>query len=239
MDVDQLHLTELSMSHPEIAKHIFSFLDIEHFAKAHEVCQAWAELVDPEDVWKARCINNWKSLQTDENLWRFIAHDIAPDSRTRWRQMYPLVRDLSPWIAHLQKNGKFVCSMTVHPMPDDSFLGDYEPGGLKIVDTQYQFVHLPTFVVPRNVAVHFEAETEGDRAGFDDFVRYLRGKVRGDVPTSRERTFIAIPREKCSCSFIQFHGESLFGFVARVPLEEHTPPIEEYTPTTECSCLLQ
>lgn len=218
MDCDQSNLSEISARLPVIVTRVFSYLDGEQLAKAREVCKTWNKLATDEGLWKPLCVKNWKSLEVDERLWQCITRDIAQDSPTRWREMYRLIHDLPPWKARLHKNSKYVCNLVVHPIPDSDFLGGRppQPQSSMIFESNYDIAHLPTFdiPVPQNVAVHFEPEQECDRDAFNDFIRYLRGKIRAEVPLERQRCFLMFhPEGPPSSTVVQYHCQSLFGFV--------------------------
>lgn len=94
---------------------------------------------------------------------------------------------------------------------------------------------LPTFDVPRYVAVHFEQEKECDQDGFNEFVQHLRSESekRHTVSEMLKRSFVLLPQVNGGTSAIQvqIRGESVFGWVGG----DRTP---DRPGTSGGSCLL-
>lgn len=219
-----MHMSELSTRHPDILHHVFGFLDGEELAKAREVCKTWNKLAADEDLWKVWCVKNWESLQSDEELWRFIARDIALNSPNRWRKTYPLVRDLPQWASQLLKNGKYVCNLRGHPIPESRYLGSGVRGIFEIPDPYYFISHLPTLDIPGEVALHFEPEQECDRDGFNEYVQHLRtqSQIIPEVSEKQQRSFMILPRAGGASSLTAMENQSLVLFVEGAPTSDRS-----------------
>lgn len=196
----------------ELAKHILSFLDGRNLAMAREVCRKWDEFACDDQLWKALCIKRWRSLETDEAVWKLIDRDITTDNPNKWRLLYPKVNRTPQWKCRLQKTGRFICNLVAHqiagtPLPDAGL-----PNVL-VVERRFNIMHLATFVLPDASVLYFEPEKESDRHGFEEFIQYLDKRTRAGLALEDQRRFIFIPPCDYTRNQVEYHGSSLLGVV--------------------------
>lgn len=196
----------------ELAKHIFSFLDGVHLARAREVCRKWNEFACEEPLWKALCLKRWRSLSTDKDLWRLINRNVDLNSPTKWRSIYPRVSKSPQWRCRLQKTGRFICNLIAHQISGNP-LGDVGLPGVLVVERRFNILHLQTFVLPDASVLYFEPEQESDKPGFDDFIEYLNRRTRAGLALEDQRRFIFIPPCEYTRTQVEYTGRSLLGVV--------------------------
>lgn len=196
----------------ELSKHIFSFLDGKHLAMAREVHPKWNEFACEEHLWRALCLSRWRSLETDQDLWKLIDKNVAVDAPQRWRKIYPTINKHAQWPCRLQKTGRFICNLIAHQI-SGAPLG---PNGLPkilVVERRFNILHLQTFVLPDASVLYFEPEQDSDRAGFNDFIEYLTKRTRAGLALEDQRRFIFIPPCDYTRTHVGYAGLSLLGVV--------------------------
>lgn len=194
------------------AKYIFGFLGGADLARAREVSSEWNELASAEHLWQALCLKICNALGTDEHLWPLITPSIARDSRTRWRQMYPLVKAVPQWNVRLQKTGKFLGNIVAHQIKGPTISGAGLPSVVN-VERRFNTLHLKTFVLPEAAFLYFEPKQESDSAGFNHFIQYLSRANRAGLALENERRFILIPPCEYTRTCVEYQGQSLIGVV--------------------------
>ena len=196
----------------ELAKHIFSFLDGENLARAREVCRRWNDFACEEPLWKALCLKKWRSLDSDEHVWKLIDKKIDKNTPNCWRRIFPKVNRSPQWRCRLQKTGRFICNLVAHQIAG-SPLGDAGLPEKLVVERRFNIQHLQTFVLPDASVLYFEPEQECDRNGFEDFIEYLNRRTRAGLALEEQRRFIFIPPCDYTHSQVEYHGQSLLGVV--------------------------
>lgn len=196
----------------ELAKHILSFLDGRHLAKAREVCRRWNEFASDEQLWKILCLRRWRSLDIDKDIWKLIDRSVDPNAPTRWRQIYPKVSKTPQWKCRLQKTGRFICNLVAHQLSGTA-LGDVGLPNILVVERRFNILHLQTFVLPEASVLYYEPEHESDRAGFEEFIEYLHKRTRAGLALEDQRRFIFIPPCDYTRNHVEYQGRSLLGVV--------------------------
>lgn len=196
----------------ELAKHIFGFLDGHNLGRAREVCRRWNEFACEEPLWKNLCLKQWRSLDTDPELWKLIDKNIDPTGPNRWRLIYPEVNRRSQWRCRLQKTGRFICNLIAHQI-SGAPLSETGLPNILVVERRFNILHLQTFVLPDASVLYFEPEEESDRVGFDDFIEYLNKRTRAGLALEDQRRFIFIPPCEYTRTQVEYQGRSLLGVV--------------------------
>jgi len=195
-----------------ILNKIFSLLNARDLSVARRVCKAWKECGDNPESWKRFCLERWRSLETDEALWKFLDKDIDINDEDRWRKIYPTILKNPWWRCKLQKTTKFVCNLIVHQVRGEP-LGEGMPPTLR-VERRFQWEYLSSVIRTELPVLYFEPEAEKDKQGFQTFIQYLIDRRRAGLAEeeNNNRRFIFIP----PCAYTRersYEGESLLGVV--------------------------
>ncbi|GAB0496632.1 hypothetical protein MMPV_007945 [Pyropia vietnamensis] len=197
-----------------LAQTVFSFLDGRELARMHGVCRRWRELASDAHLWKALTLRHWRALEHDEHVWKFVDSSLEDGDDQKWRLVYPAVSTRARWTCRLQKTGKFICNLVAHHIAGAALGEDGLPPVL-VVERRFNIHHLKNFVVPNASVLYFEPETDGDAAGFHDFIDYLIKRTRAGLALEEQppqRRFIFIP--PCEYSHeMGYAGPSLLGVV--------------------------
>lgn len=197
-----------------LAQTVFSFLDGPELARMHGVCRRWRELASDAHLWKALTLRHWRALEHDEHVWKFVDPTLEDGDDQKWRLVYPTVSTRARWTCRLQKTGKFICNLVAHHIAGATLGEDGLPSVL-VVERRFNIHHLKNFVVPNASVLYFEPETDGDAAGFHDFIDYLIKRTRAGLALEEQppqRRFIFIP--PCEYSHeLGYAGPSLLGVV--------------------------
>lgn len=196
----------------ELAKHIFSYMDGRQLAQMRTVCRKWDQLGSEDALWKKLCTKKWRSLETDLALWGLVYSDVAQDSPTKWRQIYPKVSGKTRWKCKLMKTGRFICNLSAHQLSGTPLGEDGLPPVL-IVERRFNMLHLRTFVLPEASVLYFEPHEDVDKNGFKDFIDYLIKRTRAGLALEEQRRFIFIPPCDYTKSYVGYAGSSLIGVV--------------------------
>lgn len=214
----------LSASTPEIVSSIFSFLDGVDLAQARQVCKKWDELASSETLWKALCLTQRKSLETDKHLWHLIAPNVVIDSPDGWKEVLPLIKDVPKWNCRLEKTGEFACDIIAHEIEGP----DVDVSALPtVLSLRRGFLFQPleycSFYVQRDAAVlYFEPKLEADRAGITAFIDRLSNRKKAGLVEKGRLRFLFIPPCAYARDKVGYFGQNLIGFIQN-PHHHFTP----------------
>mmetsp|Transcript_18120 Transcript_18120/g.37684 ORF Transcript_18120/g.37684 Transcript_18120/m.37684 type:complete len:482 (+) Transcript_18120:499-1944(+) len=195
----------------EVLKHVFSFLDGRDLSRCLMVSKRWNELASDDNAWKALCLQQWRSLETDPALWRLIDPSIDMQDPNKWRKVYPLIIGKPQWKCKLQKTGRFICHLIAHQI-GGQVLGDEGIPSVLIVERRFNIAHLRQFVAQDSPFLYFEPETESDRIGYEEFIDYLVKRTRAGLALENDHRYIFVP--PCDYSRdLNYEGTSLLGIV--------------------------
>lgn len=205
-------------------RRIFMYMSGPQLGRVRGVCKKWCKFASDENLWRKLCLENWRALETDQHLWRFLLEHHAPNAanedgrellipeESRWRSMYPIVRYIPKWTCRLQKTGRFVCRLIAHqiggPVMDEENIPP-----VVIVERRFNLNHLNEFVLPEAAVFYFEPEREDDRDGYQNFIEYLIQRHRAGLALDDERRIIFIPPCAYSRNVLRYTGDALLGVV--------------------------
>lgn len=199
----------------DLVNRIFSLLDGKSLANSREVCHKWNYLASAELIWKALCLERFKSLERDEDLWRLIAPRIPHDAQNRWRKVYPIVRRFSQVKAIVKNSGTYVCSAISHQISSstpDTLERLTEGRTLDLDISRHINIHsLQTFARHRKALLYFEPERE--IGWFFDFIDCLRSHARAGLVQGNGHRIILVPPSEYTRRQLGYQGSGLLGIV--------------------------